>query len=77
MKYLSLLSIVLALVATPEQATSQIVKTNVWFWPNGEKDSVVVFKEYTIDTIVGNDTVFFVNSCHKCINSASISMSLT
>lgn len=65
MKYLSLLSIVLALVATPEQATSQIVKTNVWFWPNGEKDSVVVFKEYTIDTIVGNDTVFFVQYWHK------------
>jgi len=65
MKYLSLLSIVLALVATPEQASSQIVKTDVRIWPNGEKDSVIVYKEYTIDTIVGNDTVFFVQYWHK------------
>ena len=72
MKYLSLLSIVLALVATPELASSQIIKTDVWIRQNGEKDSVIVYKEYTIDTIIGNDTVFFVNSCHKCINSASI-----
>lgn len=65
MKCLSLLSIVLALVATPEQALSQIVKTDVWIRPNGEKDSVIVYKEYTIDTIVGNDTVFFVQYWHK------------
>ena len=65
MKYLSLLSIVLALVATPELASSQIVKTDVRIWPNGEKDSVIVYKEYTIDTIVGNDTVFFVQYWHK------------
>ena len=65
MTYLSLLTIVLALVATPELASSQIIKTDVWIRQNGEKDSVIVYKEYTIDIIVGNDTVFFVQYWHK------------
>ena len=46
-------------------AMCQIVKTDVWNTPYGEIDSLIVFKEYTIDTIIEKDTIFFVQYWHK------------
>lgn len=45
-------------------ALPQIVKTDVCSW-SGKTDSLIVYKEYSIDTIIGNDTVFFVQYWHK------------
>ncbi|MBO7477119.1 MAG: hypothetical protein J6U04_04205 [Salinivirgaceae bacterium] len=65
MNHKTIICAVLAILAANQvfaqpYSLKKIQKVDVRHWTDRQTDSVIVFKEYTIDTIVGGDTVFFV-----------------
>ena len=70
MNHKTIICVVLAILAANQvfaqpYSLKKIQEVNVRHWTDRQTDSVVVFKEYTIDTIVGGDTVFFVQFWHE------------